>query len=141
MFSAWLKELMDRKHQQSIYHRNVNVNLNEKIVIQINWWNNDKCSWECNKRHACKKDYVWNPATYNCENGKYLVSIIDDSASMCVEIIESYNDETNFNEKKANCKMQNFYILLALLLIPIALLPNKISNKAKKIITISWHKY
>ena len=56
---------------------------------------------------------------------------------MCVEIIESYNDETNFNEKKANCKMQNFYILLALLLIPIALLPNKISNKAKKIITIS----
>ena len=53
---------------------------------------------------------------------------------MCVEIIESYNDETNFNEKKANCKMQNFYILLALLLIPIALLPNKISNKAKKLL-------
>ena len=84
-----------------------------------------------------QKYYVSNPATYNCENEKYLASIIDDSASMCVEIIESYNDETNFNEKKANCKMQNFYILLALLLIPIALLPNKISNKAKKLITIS----
>ena len=29
---------------------------------------------------------------------------------------------TNFSEKKATCKMQNFYILLAFLLIAIALL-------------------
>ena len=28
----------------------------------------------------------------------------------------------NFNEKKATCKMQNFYILLVILLITIALL-------------------
>ena len=47
---------------------------------------------------------------------------MDDSAIMCDEIIESYNDGTNFNEKKATCKRQNFYILLALLLITIALL-------------------
>ena len=39
----------------------------------------------------------------------------------CDEIIESY-DETNFNEKKATCKMQNFCILLVFLLITIALL-------------------
>ena len=52
---------------------------------------------------------------------------MDDSAIMCDEIIESYDEETktlptNFNEKKATCKTQNFYILLAFLLITIALL-------------------
>ena len=41
--------------------------------------------------------------------------------------LESYNKEaktipTNVNEKKAICKMQNFYILLAFSLITIALL-------------------
>ena len=51
---------------------------------------------------------------------------MDDSAIMCDEIIESYNGDveaksygktktipTNFNKKKATCKMQNFYISLA----------------------------
>ena len=46
---------------------------------------------------------------------------------MCDEIIESYDEETktiptNFNEKTATYKTQNFYILLAFLLITIALL-------------------
>ena len=46
---------------------------------------------------------------------------------MCDEVIESYGKETkpiptNFNEKKAICKMQNFYVLLAFLLLTIALL-------------------
>ena len=62
---------------------------------------------------------------------------------MCDEIIESYDEEadaeaktndkaksydemkttsTNFNEKKATCKMQNFHILLTFLLITIVLL-------------------
>ena len=41
---------------------------------------------------------------------------MDDSAITYGEIIESYDEETktiptNFNEKKATCKMQNFYIL------------------------------
>ena len=39
---------------------------------------------------------------------------MDDSAIMCDEVLESYDDETNFNEKKA---MQNVYILLAFSLI------------------------
>ena len=81
------------------------------------------------KHHACEKDYVWNPAKCNCENGKYLASIVNDSAIMCDETIESYTkpspkdaklspkdaklspkdmklsskeneEETNFNEKK-----------------------------------------
>ena len=28
------------------------------------------------------KKIVWNPSTCNCENGKYLASIMDDSAIM-----------------------------------------------------------
>ena len=44
-----------------------------------------------------------------------------------MQVIESCNEETkiiltNFNEKKAACKTQNIYILLAFLLITIALL-------------------
>ena len=51
---------------------------------------------------------------------------MDDSAITCDKIIESYDQETktiliNFNEKKAICNTQNFYILLAFL-ITIALL-------------------
>ena len=55
--------------------------------------------------NVCEKDYVWNPATCSCENGKYLASVMDVSVIMCDEVIESYNEETNFNEKKAACKM------------------------------------
>ena len=44
---------------------------------------------------------------------------MDDSAIVCDEIIESYEEETNFNEKKATCKTKNFYILLSFLLITI----------------------
>ena len=47
---------------------------------------------------------------------------MDDSAIICDEVIESYEEETNLNENKAICKTQNFYILLAFLLITIALL-------------------
>ena len=76
------------------------------------------------------KKIVWNPSTCNYENGKYLANIMDDSAIMCDEFTESYDedveakwyDETNFNEKKATCHTQNFYNLLVFLLITIALL-------------------
>ena len=52
---------------------------------------------------------------------------MDDSVIMCDEVTESYDKETktiptNFIEKKAICKTQNFYILRAFLLITIALL-------------------
>ena len=52
---------------------------------------------------------------------------MDDSAITCDEVIASNDEETktvptNFNEKKAICKTQNFYILLAYILITIALL-------------------
>ena len=60
---------------------------------------------------------------------------MDNSAIMCDEVIKSHNEDsevmsydktktipTNFNEKKATCKIQNFYILVVFLLITIALL-------------------
>ena len=34
------------------------------------WWNNDKCRCECKQLHVSEKDYVWNPATCNFENGE-----------------------------------------------------------------------
>ena len=73
------------------------------------------------------KNYIWNPATCSCENRKCFASIMDNSAIMCDEFIKSYDKETkiiptNFSEKKEICKIQNFYILLAFLLITIALL-------------------
>ena len=98
-------------------------------------WNKNKCRCECKKSHVCEKDYVWNPATCNCENEKYLAIIMDNPMITCDEVIDpdaklspKDNDDetktipTNFNEKKATCKTQNFYILLAFLLITIALL-------------------
>ena len=51
-------------------------------------WNN-KCQCNCTKRNVCEKDYVRNPSTCNCENGKYLTSIMDNSAIICDEVIES----------------------------------------------------
>ena len=71
---------------------------------------------------------------------------MDDYVITCDVIIESYDDETNLNEKKAACKRQNFYMLLAFLLIIIALLiavsiycylKKYQAKQKKKIITIS----
>ena len=50
-----------------------------------------------------------------------------DSVITYDEVTESYDEETktistNFNEKKATCKTQNFHILLVFLLIALALL-------------------
>ena len=55
---------------------------------------------------------------------------MDSSVIMRDEVTESYiedaeaksHDKTNFNEKKATCKMQDFYVLLTFSLITIALL-------------------
>ena len=49
---------------------------------------NDKCWCECKKHKLCEKDYVWNPATCNCKNGKYLASIMNDLTIICDEIIK-----------------------------------------------------
>ena len=67
----------------------------------------------CASAKRCEKDYIWNPTTCICKNGKYLTSNIDKSVIMCDEIIDAeakaYDEETktvtiNFNEKNAICK-------------------------------------
>ena len=50
---------------------------------------------------------------------------MDDSAITCDQVIESYDEKiktipTNFNKKKASCKIQNLYVLVTFLLITIA---------------------
>ena len=57
------------------------------------WRNNDKCWCEYKNRHVCEKDYILNPSTCSCENGKYLASIVDDSAITCDEFMKSYNEK------------------------------------------------
>ena len=64
------------------------------------WWNNCKYQCECKKRHVREKYYIWNRATCNYENGKYLAGIMDGSAIMCDEIIESYQEYAEANSYK-----------------------------------------
>ena len=101
--------------------------------------------------------YVRNHAPCNCENGKYLESIMDDTAIICDEVIDAgadakakQNDEEkrtvskNFNEKNITCKRQNFYILFAFYSVIDScyylLLCNKISSKTKTFIIILVNK-
>ena len=69
---------------------------------------NNKCRCECKKRYVREKDYIWNPATFCCQNCNYLAGIKNDSTITCDETIneeaKSNNKETktiptNFNEK------------------------------------------
>ena len=84
----------------------------EKKCNSDQWWNTHKYRCECKKRYVCEKNFFFqNSSTCGCENEKYLASIMDNSIIMCDEVKESYGEETNFNEKKATYKMQNFYIL------------------------------
>ena len=51
------------------------------------WWNCNKCWCQCNKNNKNDAEYIWNPVTCSCENGKYLAKIMDDSTIMWDEII------------------------------------------------------
>ena len=57
-------------------------------------------SMQVQKYQICKKDYVLNPFTSSCKNGKYLGRIIDKSVIICDEIIEE-TVPTNSNEKSS----------------------------------------
>ena len=64
--------------------------------------------------------YIWNPATYDCENGEYVANVIDNSVIPCDEIVEKKKKTlptksvstktvpTNFNEKNVTCKTKSF---------------------------------
>ena len=72
------------------------------------------------KHHICEKDYIWNPATCSCENGKYLASIIDDSVSTYDGIIEkkvptNVNEKSNLSNTKFlyfTCNFINYYSII-----------------------------
>ena len=72
---------------------NVNVDLMEENVIQINGGMMINVNVSVEISCAREKDYVWNSATCSCENGKYLASIMDNSAIICDEVRESYDEE------------------------------------------------
>ena len=96
---------MIQKHQPSMHHVNINVNLMEQNIVHINGGITINVIVNVKKHHMCEKDYVWNPATWNCENGKCLTSIMDDSGIICDEVVKSCDEEikpipANFNEKK-----------------------------------------
>ena len=80
-------------------------------------WNNYEFRCKCEKHYICGKDYIWNPATCSCKNGKYLASIICNSVITYDEIIDaedkSYDEETNtvtinINAKNAISKTRKF---------------------------------
>ena len=62
--------------------------------------NNNKCLCECKnpKEHRVyEKDYIWNPATCSCKNGKYLANIIDDSVITFDETIDVEATQPAYN--------------------------------------------
>ena len=65
----------------------------------------------------CEKDYVWYPATYNCENKeKHLASIMNDSVIMFDEVLESY-DEESVKMSLKDVHIKNIYTFLMMLYI------------------------
>ena len=62
------------------------------------WGNNNKCQCQCKKHHLRDKvqaqKIVWNPAKCNCENRKYLASIV--GKIIYDKIIDSCNEENKF---------------------------------------------
>ena len=99
----------ESKALKKMYQANVNINVNFFVesVIQI------KSGIMINvnvsvKYNISERDYIWNPATCICEND--LASIIDNSVTMCDEIIDGETETVpiNFNERKVAYKTQNF---------------------------------
>ena len=109
-----------------MHHANVNVNLTVKSVTQIKFESNNKCQCDYKnlRRNVCEKGYIWNLATCNCENVKYLESIINNSV-ICQEIIEMTRSTltktvqtksilANLNEKKVIWKTTFFFYFTCL---------------------------
>ena len=72
-------------------------------------WNNNKRWCKYKKHDICEKDYIWNPATCGCKNGKCLGSIIDDSVNTCDEIINKVAKLNNEERKTVPTKNHTCY--------------------------------
>ena len=88
----------------------------EKVVIQVNGRITINADVRVNNVMYVKKIKL---GILLLEDGKYLASTMDDSVIACDKVIDV--EDRNFNEKNIAYKKQNFYILLAFLLITIAL--------------------
>ena len=68
--------------------------------------NKNKCQSEFKKHNIFEEDYIWNPDTYSCQNGKYLASIIyDGSVVTCDEVIDT---DANLYDEKTKSVLTNF---------------------------------
>ena len=61
------------------------------------------------------KNFIWNPDTCRCKNGKYLGGIIDDSVTSCNENIDR-TKSTSTKTFPTIITSTNFYISFAFLL-------------------------
>ena len=101
-YTFFQHDFMNKSKTLTKHTRHVSWELKCRFDVRKCNWNqkrkNDKCSCKCKKYHVCKKDYIWNPAICNCENAKYLASVIGDSASTCHEILNTTKTVTaNFD--------------------------------------------
>ena len=93
-----------KKMYQSPYYANINLSLIKENVTQIKsrMMIHIDASLKIRKKNhrVCKKDYIFNPATYNSKNGKYLGSIINDSVITSHEITETAKAVTTETSRK-----------------------------------------
>ena len=75
------------------------------IHLQLNQINGQKVvtlsvTYRCEykKLQICEKDHIWSPATCSCGNGKYLASVIDDTAIKCDNIIDADTEKKLFQK-------------------------------------------
>ena len=66
---------------------NVNVNLMEENVTQINGGKIINVSMWVQKIHICEIGYLCNAGTCSYQKERYLASIMDDSAIICVFVM------------------------------------------------------
>ena len=53
----------------------------ESVIIQIK--SGIMINIDVSAKNMCEKDYIGNPASCSCKNGKHVASILDDSVIMC----------------------------------------------------------
>ena len=95
-----------------MYHENVNVDLTVESVIQIKIGITINVSASVKTKNYCvrEKDYICNPVTCSCKNGKCLAIIIDDSVITADEIIET--TKIKFVWKKVTCRIKKIIFYL-----------------------------
>ena len=104
----------------------LNVNLIVQLVTEIK--DGIMINVKSKKYLTCRKDYSWNPSTYNYENSRYIKSAVDNSVAYdkVISVMNRVSTDVtstvliNFDnkDKKVRYKM-DFYILYTFLLVAI----------------------